>query len=279
MNRDKIANMIRVVNNTQDSIKGTCDYFKMYTGRDAEEIAKIFQEELAKGAVSDVFAVICVIHEILEATASPTNVAFVRAFGNRAKSLFQEVANHAKDLHVLKTAMKIFEVWEKKQYYTRDFIEKLRVIMKQKIDRFIEEEKLKEIELRQQRSKENTTTAPQKYSKVFIRDYNATMENEISKSYYERKLLDQKYSKYEERLMEIAQKKDEIKADPDAFESTQEFLKSAKTDITNMIVMINDQILKIASVTQEETKNWLSYNLDRYDFYELQIKKRKNGES
>ena len=49
---------------------------------------------LYQGKTIDLFAMICVIHEILEATASPNNISFVRAFGNKAKNIFSEVSRY-----------------------------------------------------------------------------------------------------------------------------------------------------------------------------------------
>mmetsp|Transcript_9111 Transcript_9111/g.8030 ORF Transcript_9111/g.8030 Transcript_9111/m.8030 type:complete len:110 (-) Transcript_9111:48-377(-) len=102
-------------------------------------------------------------------------------------------------------------------------------------------------------------------------------EDPYAKEYYDRKVLEQECSKYEDRIIEIQKLLSNKSSDPSHREKLTEalqFLQKAESQYENLLTNTSHFICKMSLKMQDDTAQWVQTNMNTYDQYERQIQRR-----
>jgi len=274
--RERIAVTLQMLNSTQDSIKGASRLVKQYNDQ-AFEVAKIFSEEIKRAPADTKLLIVYVLHEIMLETKDRN---FVMAFGDVSRSIFSDIAESIQDKSTLGRILKIFSVWEKEFLFKKEFIMKLASIIQQKINILNGLAPIDTTSNQEAQEKSNTPKT-QNYSRAFMRDYNNVQENPLAKEYYERKLLENQCSKYEERIMEInamLRNGDMNRNNPQIREKLREslrFLRNSQEEFTQLLTSTSDYMCVLSKKLEDDTKEYIGTSLEKYENFEKIIQRRK----
>jgi len=275
--RERIAVTLKTLNSTQDSIKGASRLIKQYNDQ-ASEVAKIFLDEIKKAPNENKLLIIYVLHEIMLETKDRH---FVMAFGDISRALFTDVADAINDKTVLNRFLKILTVWEKEYLFKKEFIQKLSNIIHHKINVL---DGIAPIDSPVQEEKPDTSANRQRtYSKSFMRDYNNVKDNPMAREYYDRKILESNYSKYEEKIRQIGElvkESERNRNDPTVRENLREalqFLRKAQDQYTQLLTSTTDYMCTLSKKLEDDTKKYINTSYERYEMFEKQLQKRKES--
>lgn len=273
--KERIAATLKTLNSTQDSIKGASRLIKQYNDQ-APEVAKIFLDEVKKAPNETKLLIIYVLHEIMLETKDRQ---FVMAFGDISRALFTEVADSINDKTVLNRFLKILTVWEKEYLFKKEFIQKLSSIIHHKINIL---DGIAPIDSPEKEEKQDANANRQRtYSKSFMRDYNNVKDNPLAREYYDRKILESNYSKYEERIRQInemVKENEKYRNDPSVREQLREalqFLRKAQDQYTELLTSTTDYMCMLSKRLEDETKRYINTSYDKYEMFEKQVQKKK----
>jgi len=205
---------------------------------------------------------------------------FVMAFGDVSRSIFSDIAESIQDKSTLGRILKIFSVWEKEFLFKKEFIMKLASIIQQKINILNGLAPIDTTSNQEAQEKANTPKT-QNYSRAFMRDYNNVQENPLAKEYYERKLLENQCSKYEERIMEInamLRNGDMNRNNPQIREKLREslrFLRNSQEEFTQLLTSTSGYMCVLSKKLEDDTKDYIGTSLEKYENFEKLIQRRK----